>query len=91
MNKSIKLRVLSYAAILSSLIFFPWWLTLGFSLVALLYFHRYYEIIFFALIADLVYAVPLDRFYDFTLVCSAAAIILFISAEFFKKQTALYR
>ena len=89
MNKN-TVRIVSYLIILTGIFMFPWWLVFIFVLAAALYFERYYEAVFFGLIMDAIYAVPISKFSGIILVSSVTALILIVIVEFLKKRLYFY-
>lgn len=76
----------------------PWWATVAFLVISLFMFKGYYEAIFFALVIDLLYGVPVfvadgNIIYILThsLLFTVIFIVLFFSIEELKKSLLLYK
>lgn len=89
MSKDIISRVFSYIVIIFSIMVFPWWITLVLSIVAIIYFSQYYEIIPLLFIMDIIYAVPTVKFHGMVLISFGTAFILVLIKEKLKKQILL--
>gem|GEM_PF-4711075 len=80
------LRTASYFVILASLSSSPWWVTLALTAAAIFYFSRYYEALLFAVIMDVFYSLPTEKFNGFILVSFVFIIVLLFVTEFLKKR-----
>lgn len=76
-------------ALLSSIFFLHWWITITIVLVYLFLFNSY-EVIFFGLVADSLYATPIAGFFGIEFLFTILFSILFIIAYFLKKKLIYY-
>jgi len=90
MSQSIARRIIADFILFVSVFLSPWFITAPLGLIFLLYFYRYYEAIFAALMLDALFglATPhlLNTPYIFTLFFSA----LFLVGEFLKPRLRFY-
>ena len=68
----------------------PWWLVAMLSLVGLLYFENFFEIILLGLAMDAAYRVTGNGFWHFELTATIFSMIVFIAATFAKKHLNLF-
>lgn len=72
-----------------SVLFFPWWFTIGFILL-LLVSSRAYEAIFWGFMLDALYGAPVPRFMDFPALFTIVLAFLFLTVEFIKPSLVFY-
>lgn len=72
------------------LFIFPWWVGFGVAIIALLYFHNYYEIVGLGIVIDSLYNAPVERFYHFQFVITTVAIVLMIVVAYIKPRLRFY-
>lgn len=60
-------------------LFSPWWLYFILGFIILVFYENFWEFPALAIIADLLYGVPISLFYGFTFVGGAGALILFFT------------
>ena len=66
--------------------FLPWWLVLLAASILFFFYDRFYELPFFALFMDFLYAMPSARLGGFEFVLAIGAIGLFLILEAVKKR-----
>lgn len=84
MKNNIFFRFGIFIGLLFFLLLLPWWVTLFFSLAALIRFSSYYEILFLGFIFDSLYIVSFFHFLNFPVATSFAFFLLTFS--FFIKK-----
>ena len=60
------------------------------AVVAVFIFNRFYEIIVWGLVADLLYGVPVAAFYNFGFFLALGAIVIFLGIEYLKTKLRFY-
>ena len=80
------MRVLVDILLVLGALLLPWWLALAVSVGFFFVFPRFYELLFIALLIDLLYGIPLERFKDFQFVLSLSTGVLFLLLTTFKKR-----
>lgn len=83
------LRIIINALLFSSILFFPWWITL-FIAVAFLFMFEAYEVLLWGLFGDLLYGAPVAGFLNIEFLFTLLFILLFIGVYFLKKKLILY-
>ena len=83
------LRVILNIALFVSVLFLPWWLSIVF-MVILLVFYTAYEIVFWGLAIDMLYSAPVPLFANFVLIFTVFSLLLFVSAEILKRRLIFY-
>ncbi len=73
--------------ILASISIFHWWFAIVCAIVAAIYFERYYELIFFGLIIDLLYSAPIPGYRGVEFFVAYACIAGFFVIEYIKHRT----
>ena len=86
MGSMSKFRLACTIFIAISVCAFPVFFTIGVGLFAILWFKNYYEIIPLAFFNDVLYGVPLDRFYNFPYIMTVSAAVLVAIAILVRKQ-----
>jgi hypothetical protein len=74
------LRIFLNLCTLVSVLWFPWWLTIGF-LVLLLAAARAYEVLFWGFILDALYGAPVPTFFNLPLLFTAISGVLWYSMD----------
>lgn len=77
-------------ALLASVLWLPFWLTLILVLAGLFYFKNFYEAPAAGLLMDLLYGLPETRWGGWPLVSFTIGIIIFIGAELLKRRLKFY-
>ena len=85
MNQPLK-RIGADALLFTSVLFFPWWVTLCVGSLSFFLFSGYYELIAAGLLIDLLYGAPLARFGGFTQVSALGASCLFFALLVIKRR-----
>jgi len=67
-------------------LFLPWWVVIILGSVFFMTFDSYYEFLFFALLSDVLFSVPLPRFGGFEAVHVTLGVVLFVSLFLIKKR-----
>ncbi len=83
-------RILVDILLILSIFFFPWWLTLGLSLIALFYFDNFYEILFLGIGIDSLYNATIAIYHPVEFVATIIAIVLFVGVTILKNRLRLY-
>ncbi len=80
-------RIILNVAVLVSILFFPWFVTVIIGIIAVFLQKNFYEIIAWAIFYDLLYGVSGIHIWGFAFFFTAGALFLFYGAEFFKSKT----
>jgi hypothetical protein len=83
-------RIAAAFLVLISIIWGYWWITWSLAIVFLFVFPSYYEIIFWGVMYDALYGLPIAQFWGFAFVFSAASIALFLIAHTLRKLLLAY-
>jgi len=67
----------------------PWWLVILCSAAFFFVFENFVELLFVALLLDLLYGAPLERFFGFQFALSLGSAALFLALLFLKKRMRL--
>jgi hypothetical protein len=79
-------RVLAAGLLLLSILSLPWWITIAAALTATIFFHRYYELVGFGLLVDLMYGLPSDGFLSIPFLHTLAALLILGFIEVMKSH-----
>ncbi len=79
------LRIAAALVMIASMIWGFWWLTWSLAIVFLLIFPAYYEILFWGVAYDSLYAVSLQQFWGATFVFTLAGLVLFVLGAALRK------
>ena len=83
------LRIFLNVCVFLSILWFPWWVTIGFLLL-LLGVSRAYEVLLWGVLLDVLYGAPLPDFFGvplfFTLLCTLIVVVV----EFIKPTLVFY-
>ena len=79
-------RVLINSILFFSVLFFPWLVTVVAGIAAVFLVRKFYEIIGWGILYDVLYSTPDINLFGFHFFFTAGAIVLFYSAEFFKSK-----
>lgn len=79
-------RVIYSLVYFMSIFFLPFWVSVLIGIASMIFFRKYYEVLIFFFIFDLLYAVKIDIFSDFVFVTFIAGVLLFIIIEFIKDK-----
>ena len=85
------LRIISYVIFIVSITTLPWWFTALCMIVAVFYFPSYYEVLFFGLIYDLLFSIPVPYFFSVQFMATIFSGCLLLSAFFLKERLFLIR
>lgn len=83
------LRLFLNVCTLLSVLWFPWWITVGFLLL-LLGTARAYEVIIWGFVMDALYGAPVPRYYNLPLLFTLGSALLFAVVEFIKPTLVFY-
>lgn len=83
------LRIFLNIFIFLSILFFPWWITLGVVLIILAIYNAY-EVIVLGIFADALYSVPLVDFFNIQFVFTIIFVSLLVVSSFLKKKVIFY-
>ncbi len=84
------LRLLANLTIFSSLIFFPWWVTLAVAVVAVFLIPSFYEAMVWAIIGDTLYGTKSALFFNVPFVFTLCALGILLLSDRVKKMTRFY-
>ncbi len=84
------LRIITGLAMLALIVWGYWWLTWIWAIVFLFAFRDYYEIIFWGVMYDALYGLPLLQFWRFPYVFTLASVVLFFISLFLRKKLSAY-
>ena len=76
--------------LLMAVFFAPFWCTVLLSLWGLFHFRRFYEALGAALLLDLLYGLPIVRFWHVPFFLTLVTLVVFIAIEFTKTKMTLY-
>lgn len=79
-------RLLADCVMILSVLFLPWWAVIILGSVFFMTFDSYYEFLFFALLSDVLFSVPLARFGGFEAVQVVLSVVLFGCLSLIKKR-----
>ncbi|HEX9609140.1 MAG TPA: hypothetical protein VGA06_02945 [Candidatus Paceibacterota bacterium] len=88
-RRSILWRVLLNGALLSTIVWLPWWITIIFILALVARF-RAYEVLLWGVVADALYAAPASVLVGLPMFFTLAFTALFIVAEYSKRFLVFY-
>ncbi|MEK7113498.1 MAG: hypothetical protein AAB873_01585 [Patescibacteria group bacterium] len=80
------LRILSSVAILLSLLFMPFWVSILLALAGMVYFAFYWEAVALFFISDLLYGVREERFFNFLIISTIVSFFTLLIIEYLKKK-----
>ncbi|MES2416117.1 MAG: hypothetical protein V4504_00220 [Patescibacteria group bacterium] len=86
-----KLRIFCALILLFSNLFLPLWVSFILLILGVFYFDSFFEGFAVMFLVDLLYGVPVDRFFGFTLVSSFVALCIVILGFFLKKKLKFYQ
>ena len=69
-------RLITNIALLISVLFLPWWISVGMSLIGLFIFNRFYEAIVFMFAIDLLYGAPGNNYWSFQFLLTSIAVLV---------------
>ncbi len=84
-------RIVADLFLLTSIIIFPFWVSIIFAIIFALYFNRYYELLIAALLIDILYGVEQTRFLYSVSVTFTIGVIFLITVEFLKTKLKFYQ
>lgn len=84
------MRIFTACLMIASIIWGYWWLTWSLAIIFLFIFPLYYEILFWGVMYDALYGLPLPQFYNLPYIFTISSIILFASAFFLRKILLAY-
>ncbi len=79
-------RLVANTALLISVLYLPWWITVALAVVGLFSFNRFFELIIFMLVIDLLYGAPGAGFWSYPFLFSSAAVLALPIVESAKKR-----
>jgi len=83
-------RIFLGIALLLSILYFPWWITLLVSLIGFLAYPSYPEALFAGLAFDMLYSMPVPGLWGFRSFGALAALILFFLMPWLKRYIVFY-
>ncbi|NDB58580.1 hypothetical protein EB001_09055 [bacterium] len=89
-NKEMVIRFISGLIIFFSIIYGYWWLTWSLLILFLFYFPNYLEIIFFGIMYDQLYGLPIQEFWNIKFIFTISSIILFTISTSLRKILIVY-
>jgi len=87
-NKTV--RIVSAVIVIASILWGWWWLTWVLAIILLFVFPSYYEIIFFGVMYDALYGLPLAQFSYFPYVFTVSSVVLFFVSSGLRKSLLAY-
>lgn len=85
------LRILASILLLLSVLFAPFWVSVILAIAGMMYFRFFIEAVFLLLITDLLYAVPMQKFFEIVPVAFLGSLFCFIILELLKRKLRLQR
>ena len=85
------IRILASLALLFSILYLPFWVSVILALAGMIYFSVYWEAAALFLILDALTGVPEARFFGFTFVAFALSLVLLAAAEIIKRKLKFYK
>jgi hypothetical protein len=89
-NSPLIIRILAGVALLFSVLFMPFWVTVILSLTGMVYFSYFGEALFMLLLSDVLYGTEEARFFGIVFISVIIAIPFFFLIEFLKKKLKFY-
>jgi hypothetical protein len=83
-------RAVSFAILLLSIFFAPWWFSFLLYVIGLFLFERFYEGVLALSLMDLLYGIPEGKFYGFPLVATLFAVIFYYAVFWVKGRLSMY-
>ncbi len=83
-------RILANIVLFSSVLFFPWWVTVAAGVAFSVFFRASYEVVFWAFFSDLLYGTEAASFFRIHFLSTASAVVLVVVLERIKKMTRFY-
>lgn len=80
------LRIFCTIFLLISVCAFPLFFTVAIGLFAIVWFRDYYEIIPLAFLNDVLYGLPMERFFSFPYVMTLIAVVLVLASMLVRRQ-----
>ena len=80
------LRITADLILLLSIFYLPFWFTVIFSFVSVLYFKNYYEFIIAYFVIDSIYGTKEPKFFNLEYVLTLLAIIIFLVTSYVKSK-----
>ena len=78
MSKQISKRIIADIVLFLLILVAPWWLSISFALVSLLYFKSYYEFIIAGFLVDMLYGTAQSWLFDLPLAYFVISIFIFV-------------
>ncbi len=86
LKTSIYPRIILDLILLLGIFYFPFWLTVAFSIALVLYFENYYEFIIAYFVIDLVYGTKEPKFFNIQYVLTIISLAIFFLIKFVKSK-----
>lgn len=83
-------RLLQNAALIASILFLPWWVSLLASVIFLFNIENYYEIIGAGFLLDVLYGAPTAGFYGLEFAMTLSASLIFLISGPLKRRLIFY-
>lgn len=83
-------RILADLALLVSVVLLNFWITLVGAMAAIFYFKNFYEAIAIGIMIDLLYGVPLERFFHIPYMATIIFVVLYAAAHELKQLMRVY-
>ena len=83
-------RILASIILLLSVLFMPFWLTAILALAGMIYFRYFVEAVGLLLLSDMLYGLPVNKFFDIVFVSFIFGIVTLFIVEFVKKKLKFY-
>lgn len=83
-------RIFTNIALLGSIFFLNIWITFAIAAIATFYFKNFYEAILAGILIDLLYGVPLEKFFHIPYVATISFVVFYIAINEFKQLVRVY-
>jgi len=84
------LRILAFIALLFSILFMPFWLSIILAFGTMIYFSFFWEAVVLFFLSDLLYGAREDRFFHTVFISLIISVLILIVLEFLKRKSKFY-
>jgi hypothetical protein len=84
-------RIFAFFALVFSLFFMPFWVSVILAIIGMFYFPIYFEAVLLFFLSDLLYGTKEAKFFEMIFVSFFLSLILLISIEILKKKLKFYK
>ncbi|MFA7285333.1 MAG: hypothetical protein WC011_00590 [Candidatus Paceibacterota bacterium] len=82
-------RIIYSVLVLSTILFWPFWISLFMIFIGMLYFNKYYEGLALIIIFESLYSVPEVKIFDLYFVYTISFFFVFVLIQYLKKKLTL--